>query len=231
MDFPETHWAVLAVATINGDESERQALDQLCRDYWRPVAVCIKGRGAPAERVDDLTQEFFLQLMESSFFKRADREQGRFRSFMLSSLRYFLADDAKYQLAQKRGGHLQRAELEEDSLTMEAEDTQFDVAWAELIFDRVFDQLKEEVVAKRGIDAWECLRRFLPGADAVPTYLELSDALGIGEGGAKAEVSRLRQRFREGLRTEIGRTVSAPHEIDEELAYLRTALECGAQIG
>ena len=66
MDFPDTHWTILAVATMNGGEQERQALDQLCREYWKPVAACIKARGAPAERVDDLTQDFFLQMMQMS---------------------------------------------------------------------------------------------------------------------------------------------------------------------
>ena len=225
MEFPETHWTVLAVATMSGGQQERQALDQLCRDYWRPVAACIRARGAPGERVDDLTQDFFLQLMEMSFFKKADRSKGRFRTFILGSLRYFLADDVKFHTAQKRGGHLERAKLTEASLTTEVEDSQFDIAWAELLFDRVFDKIAAATIAKRGSEGWESLRQFLPGSDRVPAYTELASTLGLSVGGAKAEVSRLRQRFREALRAEVGRTVSAPHEIDEELAHLREILE------
>ncbi len=231
MEFPETHWTVLAVATLNGGVKERDALDQLCREYWRPVAACIRARGAPAERVEDLTQEFFLQLMQSSFFKKADPDQGRFRTFMLGSLRYFLADDAKYHSAQKRGGHLQRAELSESSLTEDAEDAEFDVAWAELIFDRIIDRIKEGVLRQRGEDAWPVLRCFLPGGDGEASYETLAETLKISVNGAKTEVSRLRQRFREGLRAEIGRTVSSPHEIDEELAHLRDALERSSKVG
>lgn len=225
MDFPDTHWTILAVATMNGGERERQALDDLCREYWKPVAAWIKARGAPAERVDDLTQDFFLQMMQMSFFKKADREQGRFRKFVLGSLRYFLADDVKHHAAQKRGGHLEHTELTEASITTEAEDAEFDLAWAEVLFERVFDSIKEHTIATRNAETWEQLRQFLPGADSVPTYTELGAVLGLSEGGAKAEVSRLRKRFREALRAEVGRTVSAPHEIDEELAHLRAIVE------
>ena len=230
MEFPDTHWTILAVATMNGGDKERQAMDQLCRDYWRLVAACIQARGAPSERVEDLTQDFFLQLMEAKFFKKASREKGRFRTFILSSLRYFLADDAKHHLAQKRGGHLKRTELNEASATIDTDDTQFDLAWAELIFDRVFTRTKEETISNRGEDAWENLRQFLPGSTTTLSYFELANMLGMTEGGAKAEVSRLRKRFREALRSEVGRTVSAPHEIDEELAHLRATLEKSAAI-
>jgi len=87
MEFPDTCWTVLAEATLNGDDGGRNALDQLCRDYWQPVAVTIRKRGISADRAEDLTQDFFLQLMQKSFFKRANPDRGRFRSFMLTSLR------------------------------------------------------------------------------------------------------------------------------------------------
>ncbi len=225
MDFPETNWTVLAVATMNGSKKERDALNQLCRHYWTPVSKVISSRGAPSERVDDLTQEFFLQLMNKSFFKKADPAQGKFRSFILGSLRYFLADDARYHLSQKRGGHLQRAELDDQEISFSVDETQFDSAWAELLFDRVFEKVQKEIIAKRGVEAWKILSRFLPGNESPPSYADLGEFLRISEGGAKTEVFRIRERFRELLRAEVGRTVDAPHEIDEELAYLRSALQ------
>jgi len=225
MEFPETSWTILAVATMNGGIKERDALNKLCQDYWEPVSRVIARRGAPSERIDDLTQEFFLQLMQKSFFKKAERGQGTFRSFILGSLRYFLADDARRTQSQKRGGHLQRAELDDDVKAEEVDAAQFDSAWAELLFDRVFDRVKMEVKAKRGADGWEILQKFLPGQGSPPSYTELGNELGLTEGGAKTEVFRLRERFRESLRAEVGRTVDAPHEIDEELAYLRSALQ------
>lgn len=225
MIFPETNWAALALATMNGGNEEQAALDELCRSYWKPVAMTIRGRGAPSDRVEDLTQDFFLQLMRRSAFRKVDPDKGRFRSFILGSLRYFLADDVRAQAAEKRGGHLEREMLTDDAAATEESDAQFDAAWAETIFDRVLKDIEEKVRAKRGDEVWTHLRRFLPGGDAALTYAELSEKMGISEGGAKAEVSRMRQKFRTALREEVGRTVSAPHEIDEELAHLRTALE------
>lgn len=225
MEFPETNWTVLAVATMNGGEGERDALNQLCQDYWKPVSIVIRGRGAPPERVEDLTQDFFLQLMQKGFFKKADKERGSFRSFILGSLRYFLADDAKRNLAQKKGGHLARTELNDEIIGEEQQDDlAFDAAWAEQLFTRVLDRLEQDVTAQRGTENWAVLRTFLPGGGTAPSYQELGQTLGITEGGAKAEVFRLRGKFREGLRQEVARTVSAPHEVDEELAYLRQAL-------
>jgi len=222
--FPETSWTILAAATMNGDDDGRAALDALCREYWRPVAICIRKRGAPADRVDDLTQDFFLQLMQKSFFRRADPVQGRFRTFMLSSLRHFLIDDVRRAATQKKGGHLTREELTEDAASTEVEDTHFDQAWAELIFDRALERLAGEVTEKRGKEAWEQLRAFLPGGDPTRKYEDAAPLLGMSEGGVKTDVFRLRKRFRDALRSEVGRTVDAPHEIDEELAYLRSAL-------
>lgn len=225
MEFPETSWTILAVATMNGSLKERDALNRLCHDYWEPVSKVIAARGAPSERVDDLTQEFFLQLMQKSFFKKADPEQGKFRSFILGSLRYFLAADARSSLSQKRGGHLQRTELDEGAALVDVDAAQFDSAWAELLFDRVYERVKSEVSEKRGQAGWEILKCFLPGQQDPPSYQELAEVLGFSEGGSKKEVFRIRERFRELLRAEVGRTVDAPHEIDEELAYLRSALQ------
>jgi len=225
MDFPDTSWTILAAATLNGSVKGRDALNQLCQDYWKPVSLVIAGRGAPSERVEDITQEFFLQLMQKSFFKKADPGQGKFRSFILGSLRYFLADDARHHLAERRGGHLQRAELDEHVASVDIDVAQFDSSWAELLFDRVYKCVEKEVTEKRGPAGWEILRDFLPGHASPPSYSDLGAKLGLSEGGAKTEVFRIRQQFRELLRIEVGRTVEAPHEIDEELAYLRSALQ------
>ncbi len=209
---------------MNGGDQERAAINRLCREYWKPVASCIAAKGAPSERVDDLTQEFFMQMVDKGFFKRADREKGRFRSFMLGSLRFFLADDVKHQMSQKKGGHLEQSQLMEDSATVEVDDARFDRAWAEVIFEKVLGSVKKEMKESRGSEVWEVLKRFLPGEAKPPTYADLADVMNVSESGAKSEVFRLRQRFRTALRSEVALTVSAPHEVDEELAHLREAL-------
>lgn len=227
MEFPQTSWTILASATLNGDESGQQALDKLCRTYWQPVASFIRARGVPDERVEDLTQDFFIQIMERHFFKRADRQKGRFRSFMLSSLRMFLTDDLRRQNSQKRGGHLERCLLQEGDLTTEQNEVEFDQSWAEIMFTHALEKVEAATLQKRSPATWELLRTFLPGPSTMPslTYAELGKELNLSEGGAKTEVFRLRQFFRENLRAQVARTVETPHEIDEELAHLRASLE------
>jgi len=225
MEFPETNWTILAAATLSGGREEEKALNQLCQEYWRPVLVVIKARGAPDERAEDLTQEFFVQLMKKGFFKKADRSRGSFRTFILGALKFFLADDAKKSLAQKRGGNLQRVDLNENDSSASFDESSFDSAWAELLFDRVYQQIEEIYIERRGEKSWQVLKQFLPGAEQSLGYSELGHELGLAEGGAKSEVFRMRDQFKQALRSEVARTVSAPHEIDEELAYLRTALQ------
>lgn len=224
MQFPETNWTVLAQATMNGSPDGRAAMDELCRRYWKPVAACIAGKGAPPARVDDLTQDFFVQMLEKGAFRRADREKGRFRSYVLGSLRYFLADDVKRESSQKRGGHLDRESLNEDSAVAEVDAAYFDRAWARTLFEQVLASVEKDITEARGADGWGLLRRYLPGQQDPLPMAELARRLGMGEGGAKSEVFRLRQKFRETLRSAVAVTVGAPHEIDEELAHLRSAL-------
>ena len=225
MEFPETCWTALAQATLRGGPAERAALEALCRDYWRPVNLCIRGRGAPSERADDLTQEFFLHLMQTGAFRRADPEKGRFRSFLLGALRYFLADDARHQASQRAGGHLQRCELDEESAVTHTEETQFDREWAQAVLDRALARVEAEALAFRGPDGWRLLRTFLPGSATPVPYPVLAATLRMSENGAKTEVFRLRQKFREAIRREVARTVTTPQEVEDELAHLRAVLQ------
>jgi len=140
-------------------------------------------------------------------------------------LRYFLADDVKFQQVQKRGGHLERVELKEESEVESFDFKQFDQAWAEVLFDRVFKNIEKEVIDKRGEEVWKKLSSFISFSEKSESYGELAKVLGVSEGGAKLEVFRLRKRFRETLHMEVGRTVSAPHEVSEEIAYLRSVVE------
>ncbi|TAG10364.1 MAG: sigma-70 family RNA polymerase sigma factor [Verrucomicrobia bacterium] len=227
MEFPETNWAALAEATLHGGPKEQAAMEELCRGYWQPVCAVIRARGAPSERVEDLTQEFFLQLIQRSSFKKANPEKGRFRSYLLGALRYFLADDAAHHAAQKRGGAWMRCELLEDAAMTEVIDQHFDRAWAETLLERALVNVQAECVAARGPETWQLLRGFLPGATAAISYGDLAAQMKTTEGGAKSEVHRLRLRYRSALRLAVAHTVSAPHEIDEELSHLREVLRDG----
>jgi len=133
--FPETKWTILAEATLNGDDSGRDALGKICLKYKDPVEKIIHSRGVYKERVEDVRQDFFLSLMEGSFFKKAKQEQGKFRSFLLTALRQFLVDDFRKLSAEKRGGGQQHVEIEPESATVEIDNTEFDLVWAETLFD------------------------------------------------------------------------------------------------
>ena len=165
--------------------------------------------------------------MDRQFFKRADPSKGRFRSFMLGSLRMFLTDDLRRRNSQKRGGDLERCLIQEGDITTEQDDLEFDQSWAEMVFQRSLEKVEAAALKKRNPQIWSLLRTFLPGPAAMSsyTYEELGRELGLTEGGAKTEVFRLRQQFRENLRAEVAVTVGAPHEVDEELAHLRASLE------
>ncbi|MBK8035867.1 MAG: sigma-70 family RNA polymerase sigma factor [Verrucomicrobiaceae bacterium] len=228
MDFPDTQWTVLAQATLRGGDPERAALDRLCRDYWRPVWACVRSRVHQPERADDLTQDFFVHLMERGFFRKAEAGRGHFRSFLVGALRFFLAEELRRSQTQKSGGHLEQCELNEDAATEPADDLAFDREWAQTMLDRAFGAVEAGFKEARGEEGWRLLRTFLPGSSAAaPSYESLAEALGMSVGGAKAEVFRLRQKFRETIRREVGRTVESPHEVDEELAHLRAVLSAG----
>ena len=215
---------MLAHATLRGGPAERAALEGLCRRYWPPVRECIRSRGVQPDRVEDLTQDFFVHLMEAGLFRRAEQEQGRFRSFLMGSLRFFLANDAARNATQRRGGGVEHCELEDDSAVIQAEEAIFDREWAQTLLAEALASVEKESRARRGDAVWEVLRRYLPGSHVPESYDALTAVMGITATGAKAEVSRLRARYREALRREVGRTVSTPEDVDAELSHLRAVL-------
>lgn len=226
MTFPSTQWGLLADATLHGDQGARQALDEFCRRYRPPIVRFIRWRGGAVGDAEDLAHDFLVHVMEKSVLRRADEARGRFRSFLLGALRRFLSDVRVREAAQKRGGGLvarpwddveQTGELSSEQ-RMESAD--FDRAWAISLLELTTQQLAGEH-RRRGAEAeFAVLRAFLPGALSVPTYEAAATQLGRTLTGFKAEVHRLRARYRALLRAEIARTVATPQEIDEEIAYL-----------
>jgi len=143
--FPDTKWTILAEATLNGDDSGRDALGEICHKYKDPVDRVIQSKGVYAERVEDVRQDFFLSLMKGSFFKKANPTHGKFRSFLLNALRQFLVDDYRKLMTQKRGGELEHVEVEDDIAISETDDTEFDLVWAETLFDSAMLAVGSEV--------------------------------------------------------------------------------------
>jgi RNA polymerase sigma-70 factor (ECF subfamily) len=231
MYFPTTHWSALAKATLSGDAQSRAALEELCRRYWQPLYQFVRARGIPESEAQDVTQSFMVHLMQHSVFNRADREQGRFRSFLLGALSRFLADEWDRRNAQKRGKGIEhvsfegaRGPLEVASLSSQDGTVIFDREWALTIMEASLGRLRSEFKESRREDAFEVLKSFLPGGPGAAPYEDAAGRLGVSLPAFKSELHRLRGRFRELVRLEVAQTVSAPHEIDDEMNHLQRVL-------
>lgn len=229
--FPDTSWGLVLATRVDADAGNALAI--LCRRYWPPVYASLRRKGfAPAD-AEDLTQGFFLHLIEHGIVARADPHRGRFRSFLFGALRWFLANDRERTHALKRGGDSVFVPIDvaetEASTRFDAQDgvpfeLQFDQQWARTVVKNALDALGAEYTEQGQTLEYETLRPCLdPGAEA-PSYAVLAKHLDRSEGTIKVAVHRLRKRFREALRGEIGCTVATAGEIEDELAYLRNVL-------
>ena len=223
---------MLAAATMNGDTQGRSALEQMCREYHRPVFVVLRARGFAEQEAEDRTQEFFLKLFESQAWKRAERGKGRFRSFLLGTLTHMLQHVWTAERRQKRGGGQRVESLEAvqadggEAVAAEEAGTEilFDREWALRLVHAAFVKVEGDFSEAGRGEEFAVLRRFLPGVEAPLRYDEAARLLGKTEGVVKSLVHRLRVHYRSALRGLVARTVSAAHEVDEEMAYLHTVL-------
>lgn len=238
--FPTTHWSLLAKASLDGNTEGRKALEELCRRYWGPVHQFVRCRGVSETEAQDLTQDFIVHVLEKSVFSRADRLQGRFRSFLLGALVRFLADKADQRGALKRGGGVQHVSFDSDE---HAADTQsdhaagadtlvFDREWALAILETALARVRREYGEARREGEFTVLKGFLPCGTEPPSYETAAGQIGRSVPAFKSEVHRLRRRFRALVREEVAQTVSAPHEIDAEMAHLQQVLmDRGSEFG
>jgi RNA polymerase sigma-70 factor (ECF subfamily) len=238
--FASTRWTVVLDAGASAVSSARalDALSELCRIYWRPLYLFLRREGISAEDAQDLTQGFFAELIRDRSYLRADRERGRFRSFLLGGLKHFVADARDREQAQKRGGGKIREVFDETAID-EAErqvarnerwgaHLVYDHEWAETLLRQAFDRLAQERAFVGKAALFEALKSHLsPSLEEAVPYQELSARLQRPAPTLRKEVERLRARYGEILREEIGGTVSDPAEVDEELRYLCHALTSG----
>lgn len=231
MEFPTTQWTALALASLNGDTSAHQALEQFFLRYREPVVRTLRRRGVLETKVEDMAHDFFLQLMESSSLKRADPARGRFRQFISGALSHFLADDVLRQSRQKRGGGAAHLSLDaEGGIANEAaaprtfDETALDRDWALAVFGRALDALAAAWQDAGKAERFAVLRCFLPGTQESLTPQEGAVRLGMSDGNFRSELSRLRTQFRGLLRAEVAATVASPAEIEDEMQYLRNVL-------
>ncbi len=235
--FQSTRWTVVLAAGGDGvtPSHSYQALSELCRIYWRPVYLFLRRQGhAPAD-AQDLTQGFFADLIASRSYARANPEKGRFRSFLLGALKYFVADERARQQAQKRGGERLRepfdeaaiAEAEKQLAAKECWDTYhfYDRAWAEALLRHGMRRLREEWAFAGKSVIFEALKgRLSPGVEETVPYDEIARRLGRAAATLRKDVERLRARYGEILRDEVRGTVADPSEVDAELHYLCEAV-------
>src|SRR5688572_1483028 len=200
MYFPTTQWTLLARASLNGETTAREALEELCRRYWLPLRQFIQLRGYLETEAQDLTQDFVLHLIEHSTFKRADRLRGRFRSFLLGALVRFLGDHYDQRRAQKRGGGAMHLELDdnqpEPAAATSADSISFDREWALVILENALRVVEREFEDRNEGCRFAVLRHFLPGSVETPPYEEAARRLNLSPTALKSELYRMRQRFK-----------------------------------
>ena len=206
------------------------AFEQLCRDYWPPLFAYLRRRGFSESDAEDFTQGFFLHLLEQHTTRRADAERGRFRSFLLGALKNYLANEAQRARRQKRGGDCEIVSLDDPERAFaepacEADASRlYEESWAQEVMHRALGRLREKFAKEQRADAFHALEGFLDGAANEAPLEEAAQVLGLSAGALRTAVSRLRKQFAQQLRLEISRTVSAPHEIEEEFRHLRLVL-------
>ena len=232
--FNTTHWSIVFACSGEDDLGQAQeALGKLFQIYWYPLYVYVRRRGYGEHDAEDLVQAFCLYLQEKHALTKADPQRGKFRTFLLTSLQNFLANQEARSRAQKRGGGREMIFLDSeeararyrlepvDRLTPEAI---FDTRWAYAVLEATLASLRADFVEKGKDRLFDGLASFLGTEEPVDSYQQAALRLGLPLSAIKTTVHRLRQDYRAKLREEIARTVSAPNEVDDELRYLRTIL-------
>ncbi len=227
--FVTTHWSVVLSASGPDSPHAAEALEKLCQTYWYPIYACVRRQGfAPAE-AEDLTQAFFARILQEHLVASADPTKGRFRSFLLTRLKHFLADEWDRVRAQKRGGGHRLIPLDSgtaetryqlEPADLRSPDKLFEYRWAVTLLERVFERLRGEYEREGKPDLFNELKGCLAQVRAAVPYAEAGARLGLSEGALRVAVHRLRQRYRKLLRAEIADTVSGPEEVEQELRYL-----------
>jgi len=206
-----------------------QALSELCRSYWLPLYTFIRGQGQPPAAAEDLTQGFFAKLLEKNYVAAADQAKGRFRTFLLTALKRYLANEWDRSHAAKRGGF--RTIVEIDKAVAESQvapqlvhdappDQLFERQWAVTLLETVMKRLEKEYVETGRTKLFHHLACTLTQEENAQPYAAIARELDLTEAAVKTAARRLRLRYQELLRDEIARTVSSKHEVEEELRYL-----------
>jgi DNA-directed RNA polymerase specialized sigma24 family protein len=227
--FTTTHWSVVLAAGRTNEPQSAAALETLCRTYWYPLYAYLRRRGQGEHDAQDLIQGFFAQLLERDWLDGVEQQKGRFRSFLLTSLNYYMSDERDRATAQKRGGgraliSLDAQEAEERYRLEPADDRSpdklFERRWAMALLDRVLVRLASEFADAGKVELFKRLQPFLVAGGEATTYAQVAVEAGLSEEAFKKAVQRMRRRYHQLFRDEIAQTVASPAEVDEELQHL-----------
>lgn len=232
-DFATTQWSLVVRAARSDDSAARAALELLCRRYWFPLYAFARRRVSEVHEAQDLIQEFFVRLLEKNSLAAASPDRGRFRSFLLASLKNFLANEWDRANAQKRGGGIERWSLNWDSgesrLSLEpahfdTPEREFERQWALTLLDNVVRRLQDEFSLSGKSRQFELLKETLTGGRAALDYAAVAAELSMTEHAVRQAAHRLRKRYRELLRQEVADTVESDNDVEDEIGRLLASL-------
>jgi len=227
--FATTQWTVVLAAGKRSTPQSDQALEELCRAYWFPLYAYVRRRGHTREDAEDLTQAFFAAFLRKNYLEKLSPERGRFRAFLLASLKHFLANEWDKAQRQKRGGNVTHLSLDWQTADTKFQvaatnepspDKAFDCEWAMALLAKVIERLEKECEADGHAKQFEQLKIFLTTGKDGLSHAEVAHRLGMDETAVRVAVYRLRKRYRQLLRDEIVRTLSDPAQVDEEIRAL-----------
>jgi RNA polymerase sigma-70 factor (ECF subfamily) len=228
-----TQWSQVLAARDGSDTEARAALESLCGTYWEPLYAFVRHQGSSPDEAGDLTQAYFAELLEKDFLSAVDPGKGRFRSFLLASMKNFLSHERERASAQKRGGGRRILSLDVEGAEQRygvqptaemSPDEAFEYRWAVTMLNRALERLQQDSSASGRAEQFEVLRQYLTSTAEETPYREAASRLRMSEGAVKMAVSRLRARLGQCLRAEVADTVADPSEIDDEVRQLLQAL-------
>ncbi|WP_182865594.1 RNA polymerase sigma factor [Rhodopirellula sp. JC639] len=225
--FATTQWSLVLAAGNRSHEESNRALEKLCRAYWPPLYAYVRRRVSDVHQAQDLTQAFFERLLEKEYLADADPERGRFRSFLITAFKRFLAKEHGKATAYKRGGGQRTFTVDfepqdrnwgerQNSLTAQQI---YERQWAVTLLDRVMTRLRREMERSGKSQQFHLLKVFIGGSESA-NYATIAPALGLSESAARMAASRMRRRYRELLRDEIAQTVDSQEDIESEVQQL-----------
>jgi RNA polymerase sigma factor (sigma-70 family) len=230
--FATTRWTLVLAAGSRSTPTADVALEELCVTYWYPLYAYVRRHGHSREDAEDLTQSFFVRFLQKNYLEKLSVEHGKFRAFLIASLKHFLANEWDRGQAQKRGGGVPCLSLDWQDADARyhidpaddlSPDKIYDRAWAVTLLERVITRLREENTVEGKSLLFDKLKPFLTvGRGDIP-YAQAAVALAMTEGAVRVAVHRLRRRYRELLREEIGQTLSDPAQVEEEIRTLFSA--------